>query len=70
MDEVNASGAVINAGGSADRGDYGQIAITATVGSLSGAPIITSLLPSQLNNSAVFRLEQDALWTNGASGSC
>ncbi len=70
MDEVDSSGAVINAGGSGDRGDYGQIAVTATVSSLSGAPLITSFLPSQLSNSAVFRLEQDALWTNGASGSC
>jgi len=70
MDEVDAGGNVINVGGKADRGDYGQIAITAAVDSLSGTPLITSFLPSQLSNSAVFRLEQDALWTAGDSGSC
>ncbi len=70
MDEVDANGAAINVGGNADRGDYSQIAITASVNSLSGAPLITSFLPSQLSNNAVFRLEQDALWTNGDSGSC
>ena len=70
MDEVDAGGNVINVGGKADRGDYGQIAITAAVDSLSGTPLITSFLPCQLSNSAVFRLEQDALWTAGDSGSC
>lgn len=70
MEEVDATGVIINVGGNAGRGDYGQIVVTATVNSLSNAPLITSFLPDQLSNSAIFRLEQDALWTAGGSGSC
>ena len=70
MNEVDASGTIINAGGHADRGDYGEVTITATVSSLSGAPVISAFLPSQLSNDATFRLEQDAAWTNGNSGNC
>ena len=70
MKEVDTSGAAINDGASPDRGDYGEVTITATISSLSNAPIISSFLPAQLSNDATFRLEQDAAWTAGASGNC
>lgn len=70
MREVDADGNPINDGSSPDRGDYGEVTITATIDSLSGAPIITSFLPSQLDNTATFRLEQDAGWTAGGTGTC
>lgn len=68
--EIDADGNDINDGANPDRGDYGEVSIAATVSSLSGAPLITSFLPDQLDNNAVFRLEQDAAWTAGDSGTC
>jgi len=70
MTEVDTAGSAINGGAKPDRGDYGEVHISATIKSLSGAPLITSFLPSQLTNAATFRLEQDAAWTAGDSGSC
>lgn len=70
MNEVDAAGTIIDVGGKPNRGEYGRIAVTAAIDSLSGAPIISSFLPSQLSNDATFRLEQDAAWTAGATGSC
>lgn len=45
------------------KGDTASITVTANVQSLTGAPIISSFLPSQLTNTATFRLEQDATWS-------
>ena len=70
MEEVDSSGTIINVGGNPDRGDYGRLSVTAAISSLSGAPMITGFLPSQLSNDATFRLEQDAAWTAGDSGTC
>lgn len=56
--------------GAALRGDYGRITVTADVGELTNAPIISVFVPDQLTNTAVFRLEQDAAWTSGDLGSC
>lgn len=70
MKEVDTSGSAINDGASPHRGDYGEVTITATINSLSNAPIISAFLPSQLSNDATFRLEQDAAWTAGATGNC
>lgn len=49
--------------GSGDRGDTAKIEVTATIGSLTSAPLISGFLPSQLTNSAEFRLERDAKWS-------
>ncbi|MEA1903031.1 MAG: TadE/TadG family type IV pilus assembly protein [Actinomycetota bacterium] len=70
MNKVDTDGTPIDAGSSPDRGDYGEVVVVSTINSLSGAPIISSLLPSQLTNNAIFRLEQDAAWTAGTSGNC
>lgn len=67
MSQVDSSGSDI--GGSPDRGDYARVTVTASVSSLSNAPIISTFMPSQLSNKAVFRLEQDAAWSGG-SGTC
>lgn len=40
-------------------GDEGTVTVTATVSSLSNAPLISSFLPSTLSSSVDFRLEQD-----------
>ena len=45
-----------------DPGDTGTITITATVDSLSGAPLIASFLPSDLTSTVDFRLEQPTTW--------
>jgi len=41
------------------RGDTGIIAVTASVGSLSNAPLISTFLPSTLSSTVEFRIEQD-----------
>jgi Flp pilus assembly protein TadG len=45
-------------------GDTAQVTVAIDTHSLTGAPIISSFLPSTLTNSAVFRLEQPASWTD------
>ncbi len=62
----------LNTGGG-DIGDDATIQVRATVAGLSNAPLITSFLPSTLTSQAVFRLEQDASWSNQnftAVGAC
>lgn len=51
-------------------GDQGTITITADVGSLSGAPLISSFLPDELSNTATFRLEQGASWGSLTAEPC
>ncbi len=64
-------GITIVAPSGTDRLDDATITVTETgVTSLSGAPLISSLIPSTLSNSATFRLEQDALWTPFANQPC
>ncbi len=41
------------------KGDTGTLQVTADVGSLSNAPIISAFMPSQLSSTVEFRLEQD-----------
>lgn len=53
--------------GGGDFGDDATITVTADVTSLSGAPVITSFLPSSLTATATFRLEQDASWASDPS---
>lgn len=49
------------------RGDTARIAVSVDVSSLSGAPVITSFLPTSLATDVDFRLEQNS--TNWNSGS-
>lgn len=44
-------------------GSTASITATASVQSLTNAPIISAFLPSTLTNTATFRLEQPATWT-------
>lgn len=50
--------------------DYAEITVTAAIPTLTGAPLIGGFIPATISNSAQFRLEQDAGWTNGLSISC
>ncbi len=55
----------VNEGGG-QIGDTGSIRIDATVDSLTGAPIISSFLPSTLSSDIDFRLEQPSTdWSSG-----
>ena len=45
-------------------GDTAELTITIDTPSLSGAPIISSMIPADLTNSVKFRLEQPAEWSN------
>jgi Flp pilus assembly protein TadG len=45
-------------------GDAAAVEITANVSSLSGAPLISSFVPTSLTNEATFRLEQPATWAD------
>jgi Flp pilus assembly protein TadG len=62
------TGSIVNvevtASGARDVGDNATVTITASVPSLSNAPIVTLFLPDELANSAEFRLEQEALWAD------
>ena len=52
-------------------GSQSQITVTANVTSLSGLPLITTFLPSQLTSTVTFRLEQpSALWAPSSTVSC
>lgn len=51
--------------------DTASVTVTASVQSLTNAPLITLFLPSTLTNTATFRLEQDAQWAgSGNSTTC
>lgn len=54
--------------GSGVIGATGTVAVTAKVGSLSSAPLITTFLPSELTSTVSFRLEQEANWASGTAG--
>lgn len=45
-------------------GDTATLTITVDTPSLSGAPIISSFIPSDLTNEVTFRLEQPATWSD------
>jgi Flp pilus assembly protein TadG len=52
-------------------GAQGDIAVTAQLSSLSGVPLITSFLPSQLSSAVAFRLEQPSSnWSTSGPLSC
>lgn len=64
--ELNGSSANITivAPGGTDRLDDATLTVTRTgVSSISGAPVISGMIPTTLESSATFRLEQDAEWT-------
>lgn len=74
-DSINLPGATIKVSVTAaesqpDRLDYATLTVQASTGSLSGAPLISSFIPSQLTNSAQFRLEQDAVWSTFGLTDC
>ena len=48
--------------GSGAVGDDGTVTVTIEVESLSNAPIISSFLPSDLQSTSIFRLEQAPTW--------
>lgn len=52
------------------KGEYATVSVSANVSSLSGAPIISSFIPSSLSNDATFRMERDAEWTSPVTGTC
>lgn len=56
--------------GSANLGSTATITVTAGVDSLSGAPIIAGMLPSDVSSSIDFRLEQKATWNASAGMVC
>jgi Flp pilus assembly protein TadG len=57
--------------GGPDVGDQSTITVTADVTSLSGAPIITAFLPSQLSSTVTFRQEQQPTnWGTQAGQTC
>lgn len=45
-------------------GDTATLTLTMDTPSLSGAPLISSFIPSSLTNEVTFRLEQPAEWSN------
>jgi Flp pilus assembly protein TadG len=75
-DSINLPGSSIevslqlNAPGQDDRLDYATITVEAAANSLTGFPFITALLPATIDNSAVFRLEQNAGWSAFSNYSC
>lgn len=48
--------------GSTVKGGTGTVTVTARIDPLTGAPIISQFLPSEVSSTATFRLEQDAPW--------
>ena len=54
--------------GGGDRGDIATIRVEADVDSLSGAPLISSFLPTDLESEIEFRLEQDVSWSSDLAG--
>ena len=47
------------------RLDYATLTVTASTSSLTNLPFFSALVPSQLSNSATFRLEQTSGWGSG-----
>ncbi|HVR33280.1 MAG TPA: TadE/TadG family type IV pilus assembly protein [Acidimicrobiia bacterium] len=45
-------------------GDVGTLQVTLDTAALSGAPIISMFIPDELENTATFRLEQPATWSD------
>lgn len=57
--------------GSGATGSTGSVSVTVPAGSLSGAPLISWVVPDTLNSTVEFRLEQDAsAWGDGTSFTC
>lgn len=57
--------------GGGAKGDTASITVTANVQSLTSIPLVTTFLPSSLDNTATFRLEQPAEWSgSGMSTTC
>jgi Flp pilus assembly protein TadG len=56
--------------GGPNRLDYGTIRVVADTDSLSGAPLISDVLPDTISNEATFRLEQDANWSGFSLTPC
>ena len=57
--------------GSGDTGSTGSVSVTAPAGSLSGAPLISWVIPATINSTVEFRLEQDASgWGDGTTFTC
>jgi len=55
---------------SANLGSTANITVTAQVQSLSGAPMISSILPADVDSSIDFRLEQKATWSATSGMTC
>jgi len=55
--------------GTSAIGQTAEVTVTAHIESLSGAPIISGFVPDDLENTATFRLEQKATWTDQTFGS-
>jgi Flp pilus assembly protein TadG len=53
--------ALDNGGGA--KGSLAEIVVTADIGSLTSAPIITTFTPDSLASDVTFRLERDVTWT-------
>jgi Flp pilus assembly protein TadG len=49
-------------------GQNAEVTVTAYIQSLTGAPLISSFVPDDLENVATFRLEQKATWTDQTFG--
>jgi len=66
-DTLNLTGATVEItttiSGSGEIGDEATLEVELDIESLSGAPIISNFVPSDLSNTATFRLEQDAEWS-------
>jgi len=78
-DSVNLPGSVLqislsyddsDSSGTPDRLEHGTLTVLANTSSLSGAPIISSFIPSTLTNSGTFRLERDGGWTGFTDQTC
>lgn len=71
-DAVNLPGATVQVSlsGGPNRLDYGTVTVVTDTESLSGAPLISNLLPDTMTNEATFRLEQDAHWSGFGLTSC
>lgn len=71
-DAINLPGATleVSLAGGPNRLDYGTVTVVADTDSLSGAPLISRLLPDTMTNEATFRLEQDAEWSGFGPTAC
>ncbi len=50
-------------------GQNAEVTVIAYIDSLTGAPIVSSFVPDELENTATFRLEQQATWSDQTFGS-